>query len=210
METTVIERIRQFIKEKGFSVKEFERMVGMPNGNVGKIKYKPSEQVTEKILLTFPELNKVWLLTGEGSMMNTKQPAMTPSADGIPLIPTNAIGGVLSGIDDSFMEYECERYIVPQFKGADFLIRVQGDSMMPKYVPGDIVACKKVTDRIWFQWGKAYVVDTRQGVLIKRVEPSKEEGCICLHSENPSYKPFDLPSDELHGLAIVCGVIRVE
>lgn len=61
----------------------------------------------------------------------------------------------------SAMDYECEKYIVPEFKNADFLTRVQGDSMEPEFFSGDIVACEKVTmDKLWFQWGKTYVMRT--------------------------------------------------
>ena len=98
----------------------------------------------------------------------------------------------------------------PQFGGADFLFRVRGDSMVPKYMPGDIVACKRVDAPIWFQPGKVYAIDTSQGVLIKRVQPSEREGFISLHSDNEKYRPFDLPAYELHDVAIVMGVMRLE
>lgn len=210
METSVRERLILFAKTNGLSQRAFERKAGLSNGYINNISKGIGAEKLQKILATFPQLNESWLMSGEGEMLNDTTTAMQPDKNGIPLIPTNAIGGILSGVGESFMEYECERYIVPQFSNADFLIRVQGDSMMPKYIPGDIVACKRVTDRIWFQWGKAYIIDTRQGVLIKRIEPSKEEGCISLHSENERYKPFDLPAEELNGVAIVIGVIRVE
>lgn len=41
------------------------------------------------------------------------------SNEGIPLIPLSAMAGAFTG-DTSVMEYECERYVIPAFKGADF------------------------------------------------------------------------------------------
>lgn len=210
METSVRQRLIEYLEFKGIGRNKFEEKAGLSLGYISHLKESPTAKMLVKIFSASPDLSEEWLLYGKGEMLKPKQQAMQPDKNGIPLIPTNAIGGILSGVGESFMEYECERYIVPQFSNADFLIRVQGDSMMPKYIPGDIVACKRVTDRIWFQWGKAYIIDTRQGVLIKRIEPSKEEGCISLHSENEKYKPFDLPAEELNGVAIVIGVIRVE
>ena len=129
----------------------------------------------------------------------------------LPLIPIDAMAGALVGSSDMIMDYDCERYIVPIFKGANFLIRVQGDSMMPRYIPGDIVACKRVTmDRLWFQWGKCYVLDTRQGALLKRIEPSDQEGFVQICSDNSAYKPFALPIEEINGVALVVGTIRVD
>ena len=129
----------------------------------------------------------------------------------LPLIPIDAMAGALTGSMDMIMEYDCERYIVPIFKGANFLIRVQGDSMTPRYLSGDIVACKRVgMDNLWFQWGKTYVIDTRQGALLKRIEPADREGFVQICSDNTKYKPFELPVEEINGVALVVGTIRVD
>lgn len=55
------------------------------------------------------------------------------SPEGIPLIPLSAMAGAFTG-ETSVMEYECERYVIPAFKGADFLIQVKGDSMRPPLI----------------------------------------------------------------------------
>lgn len=209
------ERLRQYIEYKGVTIQEFEKMAGISNGSVSKMGDNTRTSTLDKISNSFPDLNINWLRMGIGNMLITPEQKPTPKnvveVEELPLIPISAMAGALSGSDMSFMEYECERYIVPIFKGADFLIRLQGDSMMPKYVSGDIVACQRVPlDRLWFQWGKIYVIDTRQGALVKRIEPSDKEGFISIHSENPLYKPFDLPTEEINGVALVKGIIRVE
>lgn len=137
-----------------------------------------------------------------------KQPA--GSQEGIPLIPLSAMAGAFT-TDITVMEYECERYIVPAFKGADFLIPVKGDSMQPTYLSGDLVACQKLplTD-IFFQWNKTYVLDTDQGALIKRVCHGSDEDHILLVSDNANYPPFELPISQLHAIALVRGIIRLE
>ena len=129
---------------------------------------------------------------------------------GIPLIPLDAIAGFTSGGDTQVMDYECERYAVPDFKGAEFLIRVKGSSMYPKYASGDVVACKKLSLDTFFQWNKVYVLDTEQGVLIKRVKPGDDNDHILLVSENVNYSPFTLHRSKIFSLAIVIGVIRLE
>ena len=129
---------------------------------------------------------------------------------GIPLIPTSAMAGAFTS-DVSIMEYECEHYIIPDFKGADFLIRVKGDSMQPTYYSGDLVACQKIPlDDIFFQWNKTYVLDTNQGAIIKRVLPGKDDEHICIVSDNTKYPPFELEKSYLHAIALVRGIIRLE
>lgn len=212
-----IGRFDKFMKVKGLNDNQVTIQCGLSQGLLSQARRGKSDLGSgsiEKILSIYQDLNRVWLLTGEGEMLNQptneKEATEKEKPNGLPLIPIEAMAGVLSGMDTSVMEYDCERYHVPLFSGADFLIRIQGDSMMPKYVPGNIVACKRVPlDKLWFQWGKVYVIDTRQGALIKRIEPSSE-GFISLCSDNPSYKPFDLPVDEINGVALVIGQIGLE
>ena len=210
METTVKQRIMELIAKEGISVREFERLCGLSNGYIKALRKSPTVDKMRSILDAFPNINERWLQSGEGSMYNIDVQEQDRQ-EGLPLITLDAMAGVLGGSDTTIMDYECDRYIVPAFHGADFLIRVQGDSMMPTYYPNDIVACQRVQmSRMWFQWGKAYVVDTIQGALLKRIQKSNEEGCVRLCSENEKYEPFDLPVSEINGVAIVRGLIRAE
>ena len=132
------------------------------------------------------------------------------SNEGIPLIPISAMAGIFTG-DTSIMEYECERYVIPDFKGADFLIRVKGDSMQPTYYSGDLVACQRVPlDDLFFQWNKTYVLDTVQGPLIKRVKRGSDDNHVLIVSDNTDYEPFELSKDQFHGVALVRGLVRLE
>ncbi|RGL04799.1 LexA family transcriptional regulator [Prevotella disiens] len=177
-----------------------------------------------------------WLLTGQGSMLknNSTQPSQDPSctiipeykdtkkisnrqlivADnstkGIPLIPLHAMAGVLRG-EVSVLEYECEQYVVPAFKGADFLIPVKGNSMNPTYQSGDIVACQRTPmSSVFFQWNKPYVLDTAQGAIIKRIKPGQDEEHVQIVSDNTDYLPFELHKSEIYAVALVIGIIRLE
>lgn len=133
-----------------------------------------------------------------------------PGEKGIPLIPVEAMAGALTS-EQTVLEYECERYVVPIFNGADFLIPVKGSSMYPKYSSGDIVACKRIPmDRLFFQWNKVYVIDTVQGPLIKRIKRSTDPSSVLIVSDNPNYDPFELPLSDISAVALVIGVIRLE
>ena len=136
-------------------------------------------------------------------------PASTPE-EGIPLIPFSAMAGALTGEQTAF-EYECERYVVPAFNGADFLMQVKGNSMMPTYISGDIVACRRVPmSGLFFQWNKPYVLDTSQGAIIKRIKPGSDKNHILIVSDNKEYEPFELPYEDIYAVALVIGIIRLE
>lgn len=160
------------------------------------------------------DISSYWLLTGHGNINNTPHPvarqAEPMDTTAIPLIPFDAIAGYGSF---DFQELPIESYYtISELKGADFLIRVKGDSMTPKYNGGDIVACKRVDAITFWQWHRVYAICTRnQGILIKRVEEYQNNPAfITLVSENPYYKPFEIHEDEIISVALVLGAIVLE
>ena len=131
---------------------------------------------------------------------------------GIPLISIDAMAGFGEG-SLQVMQYDTEKYIVPEFTelNVDFMIRVKGSSMYPKYNSGDLVACKKLSIKdLFFQWNKVYVLDKEQGALIKRIKKSDTDNCIKIVSDNPNYDPFVMPLDKIYAISLVVGVIRLE
>lgn len=44
---------------------------------------------------------------------------------------------------------------------------IKGDSMSPRYESGDEIACRKIDQARFVQWGKPHVLDTTQGIIIK-------------------------------------------
>lgn len=217
---TIKERILTYIEEKGITKSNFFSDTGIASSNFkGKnLTSQLGGDAIVKILTTYPDVNPNWLMLGKGSMLlaDTSVPSEAPAtkatspSEGIPLIPFNAMAGALAG-EQTALDYECERYVVPAFKNADFLMRVQGVSMQPTYLSGDIVACQRVPlSDIFFQWNKTYVLDTSQGALIKRVKPGKDDHHILIVSDNTQYDPFELSCTSIHAIALVIGLIRLE
>mgnify|MGYP002514207481 CR=1 FL=1 len=63
------ERLFAFIKAIGFSVREFERTLGVSNGTVRHLSDTLSANIKDKISTNFLQLNINWLLTGNGEML---------------------------------------------------------------------------------------------------------------------------------------------
>lgn len=168
----------------------------------------------ELIFAKCDHLNPAWLFTGEGTMLlnadtsNYDQPNSIPSHEGIPLLTVDAMSGVLTS-ELHKVKDGAQLFHVPTFRGADFLIAVRENSMFPTYNAGDLVVCKMLpTSDCVFQWNRAYVIDTDQGVLIKRIKHGSTEASITLLSDNTLYDPFELPISQIHSLALVIGVIH--
>lgn len=205
------ERILKFADTLDISKREFYKKTGISRGTL-ESSTGITEETLAKFIATFKELSLEWILTGEGPMLRSDLPAAHPATEpgaGIPLIPINAMAGVFTG-EQSVLELECERYVVPAFKDAEFLITVKGSSMIPKYYSGDIVACKRMPLDTFFQWNKVYVLDTEQGPLIKRVKKGATDETLSIFSDNPDYEPFELPRTKIYHIALVVGVIRLE
>lgn len=169
-----------------------------------------------------------WLLTGEGAMLQETENNNAPtsnrtieiarhaphdSSEGIPLIPLDAVAGFPAESGGGVRMEDCERYVIPEFenKGANFLIRVSGDSMVPLYYSGDLLACRKITDIRFFQWGTVYVLETSQGVLVKRVQESADhaDSILCVSENSSVHHPFLLPRDDIRSLSIIVGLVRL-
>lgn len=158
-----------------FGQNKFEEFCGIPRGTINNIKEGGGISTTTltKIIVKCPELNAQWLLTGEGSMLNREKSqveAAVPAthAYSLPLIPWDAFAGNGGPVyEDEGVE---DHYTVTEFRNSDFLIRVKGDSMTPKFNGGDLIACKVIKETYFFQWGRVYVIYTEsQGIIIKRV-----------------------------------------
>ena len=176
---------------------------------------KGDNPITAKSVSTDPErgINYVPPTYPTGEVARQPEaacPVPQDSKEGIPLLPLSALAGTFTG-ETTVMEYECERYVIPAFKGADFLIQVKGDSMQPTYYSGDLVACQRVPlNDLFFQWNKTYVLDTVQGPLIKRVRRGSDDNHVLIVSDNTNYEPFELSKEQFHSVALVRGLVRLE
>lgn len=79
-------RVVAAIMEKyGINSAEFARIIGKNPTYVNDVKNgktkKISEQVAEKIIGQWPELSKIWVLTGEGQMLSTSTHASEDRAN---------------------------------------------------------------------------------------------------------------------------------
>ena len=102
---TVKDRIITYIKYTGISQKKFEETVGISNGYVNNVKASPSSTVLQKIFGAYPELNKDWLLTGEGPMLTSDLSGSVhqqSSGDYSPNV--NGTGNVVGGVGGGAVE----------------------------------------------------------------------------------------------------------
>lgn len=198
---------------------------------VGTRKGKPSYDVIFKICAN-ANISEEWLISGQGEMLKTNRVSQHNLLEQMPIveyknseilesnltqdllnvptrprIPLDAAAGSLSFALSSVSESDCEQIpIIPTLPKYDFTIIARGDSMIPDILSGDELACKFINENRFIQWGRIHVLDTAQGVVVKRIFDAN--GNIVCHSNNPNYPDFPISKDEIYHLAIVVGLVR--
>lgn len=192
---------------------ELSRRLGVSPTYVGAMRKSLPEEKIKRLCEIFPDLNRDWLVYGEGEMLKGDTAATVakgPDAEYmVPLIPVSAYAGSLQEWSDPVALEDCERIPSP-VKGADYAIRVCGDSMEPDFHDGSTILIKRINERAFIPWGNPLVIDTSNGVLIKALYPlDKEYEFVEARSFNPKYPPITIPTDCIIGIYRVLGCIRL-
>lgn len=216
---------------------EFARMIGISPQAVNTWLSRNTFDV-DTVYSKCINISAEWLLSGNGPMLKpaaqgrqmiarentistTEKPPEAfrcvdpqhPVQDAIPLVTPKVAAG-FGTADFAIVESDVkEFYVIPKWRRqhVDFMIEVTGDSMQPKYNAGDIVGCTIIHNSSFIQWNRPHVIATReQGLLVKRVMPGSTAKTISAVSDNPKYPPFDIPKNEITGIALVIGMVGLE
>lgn len=215
------ERILQLADNIDFSRKEFFKKINATYGNfTGKSKNsEPSNEIIREISCAFPQVSLDWLVKGEGEMLKSDTHPQEREIEHpygqtkdlqpkLPLIPFHAVAGLNSTYEYDFKRNAEDYYVIPDWKGCDFVTRLTGDSMNPKYNHGDIVGCKLIKDPSIIQWGKVHILYIQeQGAVCKRIRKSTNPDNYILESDNKTFDPFEVPKKAITNIALVMGSI---
>ncbi|MGM0619789.1 MAG: helix-turn-helix domain-containing protein [Bacteroidota bacterium] len=106
------DRIKKIIDYKGISAGELADLLDVQRSNVSHIlngRNKPGAVFIERFLLTFPDVNARWLLTGKEDMLNTISNNTIKTASGRNDIASNKIN---AEITDNQIENKVEKVIL--------------------------------------------------------------------------------------------------
>lgn len=171
MQQTVKERLMLFIKDKGLSQKRFEIAANLSNGYLNSLRHSPSSSKLQSILGAYPELNKTWLLTGDGDMYNIEESSnivtVSPS-EGRPYYNVDFKLGYDIMVNDQTTIPHCFVSFPPN--NVDCWCNAYGNSMAPTISSGDIVGLKLIEDPSTLINGEIYAIVTSNGLrTIKRI-----------------------------------------
>ena len=207
------ERLIQFISSMNLSRAEFERRSGLANGYVKKLKGGLGEAKLNDVLKAFPNLNKVWLLTGEGNMLNANEDTEKPRINyekGVPYYNVDFIGGFDIVENDQTINPEYLIDFKPYAK-ATCWCNISGHSMEPEINNGDIIALRRIDDFSFLPMGEIYAIVTKNDMrTVKRIGPSANPDNYTLIPTNksPEYGIQELPKNMIRAVFEVMGCMK--
>lgn len=234
--TKTIQRLNEYITIKGLSFNKLATKLGLSNSYFSKMLRNNGSigsDIIENILREYPEINGDWLISGRGVMFHTNDyeqkkitdspiaeeealkitPANKSKGTPIPLVTEYAVAGFGNKdfviAEDDVKDY----YVIPKFRfnKIDFMIEIHGTSMDPNFKNGDVVACTILRNSNFMQWNRCYIIATKeQGILLKRLLPGEDTSHLVAVSDNKEFPPFKIPVDDITGIAMVAGLIRLE
>ena len=220
---SVKERIKEYCKYKNIPISTFERQCNLSNGYINAMRKGFGDERLETVLRTYPDIDRVWLLTGEGEMLKFELPQnkdeISEHGKLIPFYDADAAAGNNYEMDMMPSRQVGMIEIGSVLRDCESAIRVYGNSMVPNYPAGCVIGLKLHTDS-FIEPGRVYVVETRNNRYLKRLYYTKDKKAFHCLSDNTMkyedgprkgelyYQDFEIPLDEVVRLHRVVGVIK--
>ena len=215
-------RILEYIEFKGISKYEFYRDSEITRSVLDK-EGGISENNIAKFLAYEPNIDIIWLMTGEGEMFpqpNLVQEPAEPYEDSqfskifpVPLYKLESSGGLSALFHEKATPVNYIR--VPGLPKCDGAVFITGDSMYPFLKSGDIVMYKRIRNIPEnIIWGEMYLVsidmDGEEYVSVKWIQKSEEgERHVKLVSENEQHEAQDIPLERILAFALVKASVHI-
>ncbi len=212
------ERLLQIIEHEKISVSQFERRSGLSNGYIKNIRKSISTDKLDGILRAFPDINRDWLIRGEGDMISesTTDPPqvvhVNQNMNGILVYDIDATCGKQSRDMDFTDDIVIGSIDLPNISRDCKIIRANGDSMTPKICDGNWIAIREIYDFDDVFYGQIYVVVTNEYRMIKYVRKYEqdEQNYFILRSDNPNYDDITIRKDKIRKMFIVENILSVK
>lgn len=205
------ERLDQVIKWTGLSVNAFAESIGLKRAEnlyqIRKGNNGISHILSESIVKKHPEINKLWLLTGEGVMLLDKSVVINRFIEGgVPFYNID-----INVIDDEQLNRPLYHINVPAFHGADFAALCTSSAMSPDIPNGATVIFKAcdIKDAIL---GETYLIVSKgfNGMRIIRRVPERDGFLRLVPKNTDDFDEFIIKKDVVKKLYAVKGVIIIK
>ncbi len=221
---TPLERLKYLLKLSRKTQAGFSRLIGIDPSSTSKIMSgrMPLTQAFINRVVVNLGVSKDWLERGEGVPFPRSEGAkvvnagadhfrLTNAPKGAPVYDIDATAGCMP-LSRMFTSDNIIGYLdLPQVNPGYPVVRVSGNSMMPRIPDGSYIAIREIRDTSIIMWGAIYLVQLEDYRMVKYVRKhSDDTSKIILHSENPDYDDIEIDRSAVLKLFIVEAIINCQ
>lgn len=204
-----IDRFLQYLDYRGISENKATVECKLSQGLIHQAKSGKSDlgtKTVDKIIDTYQDLDRNWLLTGNGEMLKGAGEVPAPGHRIRYWVDVDATAGGVTLFDDMVSSQYID-LAIPEFRDCTDAVNLYGDSMLPLYKSGQIIILKEWKES-FIDYGNVYLVVTRKGNrMVKYLRKGSDAEHVLCVSENKEYDSFEILMDDILCLYLVKGSI---
>lgn len=218
---TPLDRLKYLVQLSHKTQAQFARLINIDPSSMSKLladKMPITEQFINRVVVNLG-VSKAWFARGEGVPFAKAEGIKTITTEGALTVCREAAGSPVYDIDATagvtplsrqFTQENIIGYIdMPQLDSRNPIVRVSGDSMVPRVDDGAWISIRPINDPSVILWGSMYLIELEDYRLVKVIKPCPgNPDKVILHSENPAYDDVEVKRESIIKLFYVEAVLN--
>lgn len=189
------ERLEEVIKWTGLSTHAFAMELGLKRSEnlyrVRREKNGVSRKLAETIVQRYPEVNMLWLFTGEGQMFACEKITQPPKKQICVYENLNHLNDPIFSIESAM------------FSDCDLGVRIDSDAMSPSVPNGSFLFLKKI-DNDSIIYGQMYYFLYKNVFMLRYIRKGTDENKIILSAVNSKrYDDMSINKNDISAIHLV-------
>ena len=203
---SISKQLKALREKASLSQKKVAEELGITQGAYSLIENGQNSITTEHLLT----LSRLYSVPTDRILKGSHNSIMMSSTNGfVPLINVEARAGFIENRDNEQWMSTLDMFKLPGYEPAHCqnLFEVEGDSMIPALMHGDILITQHTEDISEILDGSVAVIVTTKSVLTKRIKKDLSNDAIILISDNSKYESISYDLENILEILIVRGKI---
>lgn len=214
-DSDIVDRIKQVMRVMNLKQVHLAQKLDVDPATVSRMVKRvlpPSDGLINKMVVNLG-LSKSWLTDGVGNMFHDGAGAAIGQRirpQGAPVYNIDVTAGS-TPLSRMFTDEHVIGYVnLPGINPELPIVRVSGDSMVPRISNGAYLAIRQMNPASAIVWGQIYVVVLPDLRVVKYVRRHPDPDKVILQSANPAYDDIEIKRSDIEGLYVVENIINYE
>jgi len=203
---SISKQLKSLREQAALSQKKVAAELGITQGAYSLIENGQNSITTDHLLT----LSRLYSVPTDRILKGSHNSVMINGSNGfVPLIDVEARAGFIENRDNEQWLSTLAMFKLPGYEPVEGqkLFEVEGDSMMPTLMHGDILITQHIDDLTEILDGSVAVIVTPKSVLTKRIKKDLPNDAVILISDNSKYESISYQLDNILEILIVRGKI---